>query len=184
MAIQRCFVVDEKGQPNSFTFTVESVGVRPVQDIVMEGIRSVIQLVAPYTDIATPVGDIGLTLQPANARMTGVDVFFEGQEHTLGNLLQTFITELYLEDESPDSPITYVGYKVPHPLHRRMFLRIGVRDGAGGDMNAIGRQVISAAAQRAQVVFQELGRSWEAMGRTGGAAAAAGARPAISALDG
>jgi DNA-directed RNA polymerase subunit L len=180
MAIQRCFVVDEKGQPNSFTFTVESVGVRPVQDIVLEGIRSVIQLVAPYTDVATPVGDIGLTLQPANARMTGVDVFFEGQEHTLGNLLQTFITELYLEDESPDSPITYVGYKVPHPLHRRMFLRIGVRDGAGGDMNAIARQVISAAAQRAQVVFQELGRSWEAMGRTGGAAA----RPAISALDG
>lgn len=173
MAIQRCFLVNDNGEPNSFTFTVESVGVRPVQDIVLEGIRGALQLVAPYTDAGTPVGDIGLTLQPANARMSGVDVFFEGQEHTLGNLLQTFITELYLEDESPDSPITYVGYKVPHPLHRRMFLRIGVRDGAaGGDANAIARQVIAAAAQRAQVVFQGLARSWEALGSTGGATAA------------
>jgi DNA-directed RNA polymerase subunit L len=180
MAIQRCFMVDEKGQPNSFTFTVESVGVRPVQDIVQEGIRAVIQLLAPYTDVATPIGEIGMTLQPANARMTGVDVFFEGQEHTLGNLLQTFITELYLEDEAPDAPITYVGYKVPHPLHRKMFLRIGVRDAAGADANAIARQVIAAAAQRAQVVFQELARGWEALGRTGGAAAATTA----AALDG
>jgi DNA-directed RNA polymerase subunit L len=171
MAIQRCFVVDDKGQPNSFTFTVESVGVRPVQDIVLEGIRAVLELVAPYTDPARPAAEIGLTVQPADSRMTGVDVLFDGQEHTLGNLLQTLITDLYLETEAPDAPIAYVGYKVRHPLHRVMTLRIGVRPGAAADATAVARQVIAAAAQRAQTIFQELARAWEALG-TGVAAAA------------
>jgi len=178
MAIQRCFLVDEKGEPNSFTFTVESIGVRPVQEIVQEGIRAAQELVSPYTDATTPATELGLTIQPANARMTGVDVFFDEQEHTLGNLLQTYITELYLEDESMDSPITSVGYKVPHPLQRRMFLRIGIRDGAGTDSTAIARQVIASAAQRAQLVLQELSRGWAALTSTGAAATAA------SALDG
>jgi DNA-directed RNA polymerase subunit L len=175
MAIQRCFVVDDKGQPNSFTFTVESVGIRPVQDIVLEGIRAVLELVAPYTDPARPASEIGLTVQPADSRMTGVDVLFDGQEHTLGNLLQTMITELYLDTEPtpPDSPITYVGYKVRHPLHRVMTLRVGVRPTAAADAAAVARQVIAAAAQRAQTTFQELARAWEAMGSGGGGAAGA-----------
>jgi DNA-directed RNA polymerase subunit L len=173
MAIQRCFVVDDKGQPNSFTFTVESVGVRPVQEIVLEGIRAVLELVAPYTDPARPAAEIGLTVQPADSRMTGVDVLFDGQEHTLGNLLQTLITEMYLETEAPDAPIVYVGYKVRHPLHRVMTLRIGVRTGAAADATAVARQVIAAAAQRAQTIFQELARAWEALGTTGAGAAGA-----------
>lgn len=180
MAIQRCFVVNDKGEPNSFTFTVESVGVRPVQDLVLEGIRAVLELVAPYTDPARPAAEIGLTIQPADARLTGVDVLFDGQEHTLGNLLQTLITELYLEDDAPDGPITYVGYRVRHPLRRVMTLRIGVREGAAADATAVARQVIATAAQKAQAIFQDLARAWEAVGSTGGG----GATSTIEVLDG
>lgn len=180
MAIQRCFLVDEKGQPNSFTFTVESVGVRPVQDLVLEGIRSILELVAPYTDPATPAAEIGLTIQPADARLTGVDVMFDGQKHTLGNLLQTLITELYLEDEALDMPLTYVGYRVRHPLHNIMTLRIGVKEVAAGEAVGIARQAIASAAQRAQTIFQDLARSWEAL--VGGSVAAASA--AIEVADG
>jgi hypothetical protein len=49
MAIQRCFLVGPDGEPNSFDFTIESVGIRPVVDIVAEGIKAVIDLVTPYT---------------------------------------------------------------------------------------------------------------------------------------
>lgn len=172
MAVQRCFKVDSAtGQPNSFSFTVESVGVRPVTELVAEGIRSVIALVAPYTDAATPAADIGLRMLPAEGRMTGVDVFFEDQEHTLGNLLQTIITELYLDNAAADSPITFAAYRIKHPLYREMTLRLGIRDGAEGSTDAIVREVIATAAKKAQTVFENLERAWEMMVGSGSNAA-------------
>jgi DNA-directed RNA polymerase subunit L len=161
MAIQRCFKVDPvNGEANSFNFTVESVGVRPVPDIVAEGIRAVIQLVTPYTDS----DDMEIRVQPTDSRMNnGIDVLFDGQEHTLGNLLQTLITEIYLDTEMPDSPITYCGYKVKHPLQRIMTLRFAIREGAVGDPAAIARKIIADAASRARTIFEGLAQGWEAL---------------------
>lgn len=159
MAIQRCFLVDEKGQPNSFDFTVESVGVRPVTDIVSEGIRAVIELVAPYADTEKSLADLDVTVQPTDSRMPGLDVQFNGQEHTLGNLLQTLITELYIDTESPESPLVFAGYKIRHPLHRVMTLRLGFRAGLSGN-EALVREIIATAAERARTIFEGLERSW------------------------
>jgi DNA-directed RNA polymerase subunit L len=173
MAVQRCFLVDAKGEPNSFDFTVESVGVRPVKDIVAEGIRAVLILIEPYTVAETPNEDLGITVRPIDSRMNGVDVHFEGQEHTLGALLQTLITDLYLDGEvvQPDSPITYVGYKIRHPLQRTMTLRFGFREEAiPENTTAVIRSVIAAAAQKARSIFEELGRSWVSISGGGGAA--------------
>jgi DNA-directed RNA polymerase subunit L len=174
MAKQRCFLIDPAtGEPNSFTFTIESVGIRPVPDIITEGIRAVVDMVKPYTDTDKPAAELGLTIQPVDSRMNGVDVLFEGQEHTLGNLLQAMITEIYMDPRTnvTESPITYVGYKVKHPLHKVMTLRMGIREGAG-DSTAIARQVIAAGAQRAQKVFEDLMGAWSAV--VGGVAGAGG----------
>ena len=172
MAAQRCYLIDEHGEPVSFSFTVESVGIRPVQDIVAEGIRAVIDLVSPYADTEKSFAELDVTTRPIDSRANGVDVVFNGQEHTLGNLLQTLITELYLDTETPDAPITYAGYKVRHPLHRVMTLRLGIREGAQSDAAGIARQVVQSAAARAVAIFTELGRSWSSMIGGGGASAA------------
>ncbi len=164
MAVQRCFKVDPAtGEPNSFSFTVESVGIRPVTELVREGIRAIRSLVEPYTDVATPSADIGIRTQPVDTRMTGVDVFFAGQEHTLGNLLQTLITELYLDKDAPDSPITFAAYRVKHPLHREMTLRLGIRDGVTENPETIARQVIADAANRVLTIVTELESSWDTL---------------------
>jgi DNA-directed RNA polymerase subunit L len=164
MAIQRCFKIsDTTGEPNSFDFVVESVGMRPIPDIVAEGIQAVIDLVTPFASVETPSADLGITTQPVDSRMTGgIDVNIAGQEHTLGNLLQSMITAIYLDTEAPDAPITYAGYKVPHPLHKSVRLRLGIREGQAGDPAAIARQVIAMGAQRAVQIFQDLARAWEA----------------------
>ena len=159
MAIQRCFLVDEKGEPNSFDFTVESVGVRPVADIVAEGISEVIELVAPYADAEKTLEDLGIKTQPPDSRMNGFDVLFDGQEHTLGNLLQTLITELYIDNAAPDSPLVFAGYKIRHPLHRVMTLRLGFRDGVLGT-DAQVRDIIVTAAEKARSIFENLAKSW------------------------
>ena len=171
MAIQRCFVIDDRGEPTSFRFTVESVGVRPVKDIVAEGIKSVINLVTPYTNMETPMEELGMKAQSSDSRMNGLDVLFDGQEHTLGNLLQTIITDMYMK--AADSPITFIGYKIRHPLHRVMTLRFGFKvDGDSEQKTAIARQIIAAAAANAQNIFQGLERAWAA-----GAATLADAAP-------
>jgi DNA-directed RNA polymerase subunit D len=170
MAIQRCFKIDEAtGQPNSFNFTVESVGIRPVSDIVAEAIQAVVDMVGPFADADKTNEELGIRTQPVDNRMTGVDVIIEGHEHTLGNLLQTLITETYLDNGDPDSPITFCGYKVKHPLHRAVTLRFGIRDGISGDPALISREVIATAAGKARAIFEALGRSWAALmsGATG-----------------
>jgi DNA-directed RNA polymerase subunit L len=179
MAIQRCFMVGPDGQPNSFAFTVESVGVRPVKDIVAEGIRAVIDLVSPYADADRSMEELGMSTMPVENRMNGIVIQFAEQEHTLGNLLQSILTEIYLDGGAPDSPITFAAYKVRHPLHRIMSLTLGFREGVAGDTKAIARQVIAEAAEKARQVFENLGRSWDALV---GATATAGAGAAASAV--
>jgi len=172
MAVQRCFLVNERGEPNSFDFTVESVGIRPVKDIVTEGIAAVVKLLDPYTVAETPATDIGIRTQPVDSRMNGIDIIFEGQEHTLGALLQAVLTETYLDNDAPDSPITYAGYKIGHPLKREMSLRIGIREGVVAEPATVARQVIVEAARRGRMIFEELGRTWAAA--SGGLSAAGG----------
>ena len=152
MSIQRCFLKKD-GEPYSFDFTVESVGIRPVKEIVAEGIQAVIELVSAY--IENPA----ITFTDPDSRMNGIDVLFEDQEHTLGNLLQTIITDLYLNGNSPDTHVNYVGYKVPHPLHRTMTLRIGfIADTA--DMEGLARAVVMRAATEAKAIFEKLADAW------------------------
>jgi len=156
MAIQRCFLVGDDGEPNSFDFTVESVGVRPVPEIVAEGIQAAIALVAPYADATKSLADLGIKTQPPDSRMNGFDVLFDGQEHTLGNLLQTLITEIYI-DADPLGPLTFAGYKIRHPLHRVMTLRLGFRD-LGTEAQV--RDIIATAAGKAQSLFEDMARAW------------------------
>lgn len=166
MAIQRCFIVDERGEPSSFRFTVESVGVRPVKDIVAEGIQAVIDLVSPYADAEKTLEELGMKAQSTDSRMNGIDILFNGQEHTLGNLLQMLITDLYLTASTPavGSPISFVGYKIKHPLHRVMTLRFGFPvEGDSTQKTAIARQVIVSAAEKAVSIFKGLQGAWAAV---------------------
>jgi DNA-directed RNA polymerase subunit L len=180
MAVQRCFIVDEFGEPTSFDFTVESVGIRPVPDIVAEALRAVIDLVRPYASAETAMEELGIRAQPPDSRMVGIDLNFDGQEHTLGCLLQAFITELYLDSASTaDTPIAFVGYKVKHPLKREVTLRFGMRDASASVSSeatvGVARQAVAAAAARAVTVFEELGRSWASVAGPSSGSAASGA---------
>jgi hypothetical protein len=149
-----------------------------VPDIVAEALRAVIDLVRPYASAETAMEELGIRAQPPDSRMVGIDLNFDGQEHTLGCLLQAFITELYLDSASTaDTPIAFVGYKVKHPLEREVTLRFGMRDASVSSEATVGvaRQAVAAAAARAVTVFEELGRSWASVAGPSSGPAASGA---------
>lgn len=155
MEVQRCYKVNENGEANSFDFIVESIGTMPIFDIVERALYNIEMRCAKYA------GELpnDVRVVPADARMKGFDFYFPNEDHTLGNLFQAFM-EANLMDTGE---ITYVGYKVPHPLRAEMVLRVGVdfpMDKARDGKQTVARAAISRAAAGCAMMFREWRQDW------------------------
>ena len=162
LEVQRCFLKNEKGEPYDFLFHIESVGVLGVPDIISRGIQACEDIVTPYVDFDTqfPSKNNGLPLVTVNKavrRMEGSFEFvFEDQEHTLGNLLQTFLVERHVEGKEMPR-LTYAGYKVPHPLKAEMVVLVASEDG----QEATARAAIASVCKYLKQYFAEMKISWD-----------------------
>jgi len=152
MEVERCFLVNEKNEPYSFDFTVESKGTLPVKYIVGRALEKIQQKCMLYASVDR--GDLpeNMRIQPADARMKGFDIIIQGEDHTLGNLLQTWMDENMIDKEE----ITYVGYKLPHPLRDEMVFRIGVEDG----QEITARAMFARAARACATMFGKWKEDW------------------------
>ena len=171
MEIDRCFLTDqETGEPNSFDFTVETVGTMSVQNIIARALKKGATIATAYTNLESQALPTDLRVQPAANRLEGFDFVFQKQDHTLGNLLASYI-DLYLLD---GSRVTYVSYTVPHPLRDEMLLRIGIAGGQQVDA----RRVLSEAARGVSALFAGWQDLWrQAQGLTPSSPAVAIAKP-------
>ena len=149
MQIKHCYKVDEKKEPYSFDFTVETAGVLPVEYIVERACEVGENMCSRYVNIQG--GDLPseISISSSDSRIIGYDFLFRGHDHTLGNLLQTWLSE-------NDSKITFVGYSVPHPLRDEMILRVGVEDGE----ESSARQAVAEAAKGCVELFQQMRAEW------------------------
>jgi DNA-directed RNA polymerase subunit L len=163
MQIQRIYKLDEKGDPNSFDFQIESIGPMAPRAIVERALIGLVKLCSVYTGLDT--GDLpdSITVVPSDSQMPGFDFIIKGEDHTFGNMIQTWMVDNHVDgDASPH--ITFAGYKIPHPLKDEMLLRIGVED--GNEMSA--RTALAVSARGCKAMFQEWLNLW-----TGGAPAQA-----------
>jgi DNA-directed RNA polymerase subunit L len=87
--------------------------------------------------------------------MKGFDFVFQKEDHTLGNLLHSWIEQNLIDTEE----VTYVGYKVPHPLRDEMLLRVAVEDG----LETSARAAIAKASRELGKLFQMWRGSWSAV---------------------
>jgi DNA-directed RNA polymerase subunit L/DNA-directed RNA polymerase alpha subunit len=155
MQIKRCYKIDEAGEPYSYDFTIESVGVLSVPYIIQRACEVGENMCSRYVNLRTGTLPPEITISHANCRLVGYDFLFRGHDHTLGNLLQTWLVQNHIEGNAQPK-ITYAGFSVPHPLRDEMVLRIGVEDGE----EATARAAVAAAAQGCVGLFQQLRRSW------------------------
>ena len=152
MEIQRCYKINEQGEPYSFDFTVESVGVLDPIYIVKRALDILQEKLLKYASIDS--GDLppNLKVVPAEARGALFDFIFEGEDHTLGNLLQTWMDQTMMDKDL----ITFVGYKVPHPLRDEMVLRVGVAEGK----STRARELVAQACRDTAQLFKQWSMEW------------------------
>jgi DNA-directed RNA polymerase subunit L len=155
MQIKRCFKVNEKGEPYSFDFTIETVGCLTVPYIVKRACEVGENMCSRYVNLQQ--GDVPpeITISSSDSRIIGYDFLVRGHDHTLGNLLQTWLVENHIEGTA-EPKITYAGYCVPHPLRDEMVLRIGVEDGE----ITTARKAFAEAAKGCVQLFQNLRHAW------------------------
>jgi DNA-directed RNA polymerase subunit L/DNA-directed RNA polymerase alpha subunit len=169
MEIQRCYLRNEKNEPNDFTFSIESVGIQTVPEIVKNGLRACEALVQKYADCDQVVPE-NLVFQAGDSRFASIDAIFQNEDHTLGNLLETYVVENHIDgDQVPK--INYVGYKVPHPLRHEMFVRMDVRTTEEVESNTPvsqevmihrAKQVIAQSCKKLAEEFHSLQSEWDA----------------------
>ena len=150
-----CFKVNKKEEPYSFDFVIETVGVLSVDYIIKRACEIGEHMCSKYVNIHK--GDIPheITISASESKIIGFDFLFRGHDHTLGNLLQTWLVENHIEgNESPK--ITYAGYSVPHPLRDEMLLRIGVEDG----LESTARFALQQSMIGCVMLFQNLKKAW------------------------
>jgi DNA-directed RNA polymerase alpha subunit/DNA-directed RNA polymerase subunit L len=155
MQIKRCYLMDEKMQPYSFDFIIETTGALTVEKIVARACDVGENMCSKFVNINTGNLPDFITASPADARVVGFDFLIRGHDHTLGNLLQTWLVEHHIEGTA-EPRITYAGYSVPHPLRDEIILRIGL-DGAKLD---VAKRAIANAARGCLTMFQELRAAW------------------------
>jgi DNA-directed RNA polymerase subunit L len=155
MQIQRIYKVDEKGEPNSFDFQIESIGTMAPRAIVERALLGLLNMCDLFVGLDN--GDLPetITVTPAAAQLPGFDFLIQGQDHTFGNMAQTWLVDNHVEGEATPR-ITYAGYKIPHPLKDEMLIRIGVED--GNELTA--RAALAATARGCKAMFQEWLRVW------------------------
>jgi DNA-directed RNA polymerase subunit L/DNA-directed RNA polymerase alpha subunit len=162
LELHRSFKIDEKGEPYSYDFTVESIGTMSPYTMVYQGLLELAVLCDKYASL--DIGDLPDTMdiRPAEGSMKGFDLWFRGEDHTLGSMLQAWIV-----DHSVGNEIDFAGYKVPHPLRKEMVLRLGVEDTKPFEEKGA-RACLASAAKGCADMFREWSVEWSVVAKDNG----------------
>ena len=124
--IQRVYIVDESGEPVSFDFRVESVGVIPPLVCVERALRWCIESVTRLiTNLQT--GNIKeVTVKPVPHLGNGFEIIVENEDDTLGNMVQCWLNKMLADYslEPDERQLASITYHRTHPLERRIVFTI------------------------------------------------------------
>lgn len=163
LELHRSYKIDEKGEPYSYDFTIESIGTLSPYSMVYTALLELAALCEKYA--AVDVGELPDTMdiRPADGSMKGFDLWFRGEDHTLGSMLQAWIVDTSVASGEVD----FAGYKVPHPLRKEMVLRLGVGDAKKFEERAA-RFCLASAAKGCADMFREWSVEWSVLAKESG----------------
>ena len=118
----RYFKVDAEMEPDEFMFEVESIGQMLPTEIVGKSLSLLISKLLDVKQHLMQPNSSKIKVTLANTVLRSYNVEIDQEDHTLGNLLQSYLYSMYIQHPKPK--LTLVSYKCPHPLQKRMVLRV------------------------------------------------------------
>lgn len=124
--IQKHFKTDEYGDPSSFDFTLESVGVIPPLICLERGFRWIVDSLAKLiTNLETGNNQV-ITITPVASMGNGFTIRVEGEDDTLGNIIHSHMVRAYADYtlEPTERKLASCSYHKTHPLERRIIFTL------------------------------------------------------------
>jgi len=118
---ERLFYTDENNDPNVFEFVIETCGVLKPHRILIESLSAVESRLKNFiTEIENSLSGkpSNIKIKDSESVMKAFDIIIQNENHTLGNLVQSYINKDYKDQN------IFVGYMNPHPLKKEIFFRI------------------------------------------------------------
>ena len=124
--VQRFYQVDEYGDPNSFDFKMESVGVIPPLVIMERSISMLVDKVSNLIQNLSNPTEGKLEIKPTLNMGNGFEVIVEDEDDTLGNMVQSYLTRMFADYSlSPEErKLVAITYHKTHPLKRQIRFNI------------------------------------------------------------
>jgi DNA-directed RNA polymerase II subunit RPB3 len=118
---ERHFVRDAEGEPSKFSFTVESIGMIPPEQILGRAIDILNGKLEKLQTELTKKDSEYLEIEETPTAMEAFDITIDKESHTLGFVIQEHANQLI-----SSSDLVYVGYMNPHPLKKNIKLRVAL----------------------------------------------------------
>jgi len=110
--------------PAIYNFSIETDDILPVKDVFVYACDYLINLLkGKIEEIRNIDASLMVKIETSPTNMFAYDFVFERSDDTLGNILQTYGMR--------EKDIKYIGYHVPHPLDRRLYVRIAMEEKLG-----------------------------------------------------
>jgi DNA-directed RNA polymerase subunit L len=119
IAKERDYLKTKTLLPLIYNFELETDGMYPILDIFSLGCDYYIKLLQSKIEEIKNIETSSIVyIETSPTNMTGFDFIFEKSDDTLGNVIQTYGIQ--------DKDIHYIGYHIPHPLDRKLYIRLSL----------------------------------------------------------
>ena len=127
----RFFYINDRGEPNVFTFKIESVGVIPSLVVFHRAIEILKDKITTFISNLIARNEEVITITPSSQLPGGYDIVVQNEDDTLGNIVQSHLCLMYADFNLDKAmrKLKFIGYKRPHPLEKRIIFSIqGLND--------------------------------------------------------
>ena len=125
---------DERGEPNIFTYEIESVGVVPPLIIFNRAIDILKDKIMTFLNNLLSGNEEVIEVRPSTT-MRGFEIYVANEDDTLGNIVQCHLGRLYADYSLPEDKrlLGSIGYSRIHPCERRIRFLVASDKFAGLD---------------------------------------------------